>query len=102
MFKYIGTLFFLSISLCGLYAEPHICLTKNQILLTNDGIYVDYNGSLAKASSLIYFDECYCASIVSPQIAGHCGNCGSRRTAEGRCENQNCENSGRNGPRERD
>ena len=102
MLRCLFVLFFSFFSLGGLYAGSQVFLTKNQVLLTNEGIFVDYNGSLAKANSLEFCGAIYIASIDSPQLAGQCCQCGSRIGPNGQCENQYCNNSGRNGPREKD
>ncbi len=85
----------------GLYAQSQNCLTKNQILLTSEGIYCEIDGCLQSVDSISYFDGQYVA-IRKPFIAGQCDQCGSHVGPNGRCENPYCNNSGRHGPRERD
>lgn len=84
----------------SLYANQHL-VKKNQILLTNDGIFCDLNGELNQVDSIHYFYGDYIAT-QKPFSARQCGQCGSRIGPDGRCENQSCNNSGRNGPKERD
>ena len=97
LFLSLVTLF---LSLSGLYAQSQNCLTKNQILLTNEGIFCEINGSLQSVDSITYCQGQYIA-IQKPMAAGQCSNCGSRIGPNGRCDNQYCNNSGRNGPPDR-
>jgi hypothetical protein len=97
LFFIIVTLF---LSLSGLYAQSQNCLTKNQILLTNEGIYCEIAGNICAVDTITYCAGQYIA-IQKPMAAGQCDNCGSRFGPNGRCENQSCNNSGRNGPPDR-
>lgn len=84
----------------SLFANQHV-VTKNQILLTNEGIFCDIDGSLQQVDTINYLNGYYLA-IPKPQAAGSCSQCGSRRGPDGKCQNPYCNNSGRNGPREKD
>lgn len=96
----IFSLLTLFLSLSGLYAQSQSCLTKNQILLTNEGIFCDIDGVLQSVDSIAYSQGQYIA-IQKPMAAGSCQQCGCRIGPNGRCENQYCNNSGRNGPPDR-
>jgi len=83
----------------GHCVDQQVFLTKNQVLLTNEGIFIDYQGVLTQANSLEFLENSYIASINNPQVGRVCRKCGSNIGPDGKCENASCSNSGRNGPR---
>ena len=97
---YLFVAFFLFSSSLLLFADPHI-VRKDQILLTNEGIFCDIDGSLKEVQGIDYFCGYYIV-VERPKVSLSCSECGSRRGPDGKCENPHCNKSGRNGPREKD
>ena len=79
-------------SFCCLNAAESQIFTKNQIILTDNGIYINLDGHLITTESVAYLGnglyQC------DQPYYGSCGRCGWPRDQQGRCTNQNCNGYG--------
>lgn len=83
---------FLSLGVC---AGSQQYLTKDQIILTNSGMFLLVDDMACPAYSVAYAGE----GMYSVEYYGQCGRCGWAVDKNGKCTNQNCNQSG---PRDRD
>jgi hypothetical protein len=96
MVKYLLGFFLLAqCSWLGVFAASPQSLTKDQIILTEYGIYSLYEGCAVPISTISFIGN----GIYSAEYYGHCGRCGWPVDQNGKCTNQNCNQYG---PRERD
>lgn len=95
MLKWIVGIFFSSFlfmfGLCA--ASPHY-LTKNQIMITDNGFVINVDGQLYPAETITYQGSGIYS--VSQAYYGSCRRCGWALDKDGRCPNQNCNGYGPN------
>ena len=88
MKKALAILVVFALSFCFLEAASDQYFTKNQIILTDNGIYINLDGNLIATESIAYFGnglyQC------DQPYYGSCGRCGWPRDKNGKCTNQNC------------
>ena len=65
---------------------------KNDIMLTDSGIFLQVNGELFNVDAITYVGNGMYQ--VSQQYYGSCGRCGWPRDQNGRCSNGNCNGYG--------
>lgn len=91
-------IFFLScfsIFSLGAFAESQPYLTKDQIIMTEAGIFILDDGVPVPVSHVSYLGS----GIFAAEYYGQCGRCGWALDKNGKCTNQNCNQYG---PRDRD
>lgn len=101
--KFIFFSIFILLSSFSIFAQSEVQISKNQVFLTNAGMFVEYEGNLYEANNLNFCTNCndgfYVVSIETERDPSRCELCGSHMRGN-RCENQNCSQSGRYGPPE--
>lgn len=86
---------FLSAFSVGHCAASQHCLTKDQIILTNSGMFLLIEDIARPAYSLFYIGD----GIYTAEYYGQCGRCGWALAQNGMCTNQTCNQYG---PSDRD
>ena len=76
----------------GLFATP-LFVSRENILVTNDGIFINHEGQLMVVESITF----HCEGFYQVTAEGYCQQCGWK-LKDGRCPNRNCD--GRGPPRE--
>jgi hypothetical protein len=96
MFKILVAIFFGVFLWSGLHAAQQNNLTKNQIMITDNGFIINLEGYLFPADTISYIGN----GIYSASVAyyGSCGRCGWALDRNGKCPNQSCNQYG---PREK-
>lgn len=89
MFKILSVLFLLSCFSLGAFAESPHYLTRDQILMNDNGIFVNVAGSLFHTDTITHIGN----GIYQAEIYAACRKCGSV-TIDGKCENRNCDGYG--------
>lgn len=84
----------------SLSASAPFFIMKDQIILTDEGMFCDISGSLYHVNSLNYQNGYYTINI--PVFGRECEGCGSTIGPDGKCSNPYCNRSGKNGPKEKD
>lgn len=86
--KYIVCFFLLLTFYCsGVYAGSQQFLTKDQIILTESGIFYIFNDFTCTTNSLNYMGN----GIYVVEYYGQCDRCFEGLEQNGKCRNKNCD-----------